>query len=330
MTGTPVPPSRRRGLAGVAVQLVLLAALAVFVVRFVDREQIALAVASVSLASFLVFFVLMMATRLVAAWRWRVVARDLGLAVGFGFLLRVSLLAEFANIWLQSFIGGEAVRIWKLVQETGNRNRGAGSVALDRFVGTVSLALVCLPFVPVLGAAAEVPEPPGDVALLALLAALAAAAAAVVTWRFMAALRRLARRALAFAGRTRFLAVPLLISAAVYPLLVAAHYLGFPELGARPWTVAAALALLPRLGRVVPLSVFGLTAVEGSTVLVGALLGVSSQTLLAIVALNLTVKYVASLAGALAETAVSGTRFFRVLRERRLGAETVIETIEAP
>lgn len=309
---------RLRRLA-VALQALALAVLAALVARFVDLEQLRRAFAGVSLPSFVAFAVLMFATRMVAAWRWLVVARDhVGLPrLGFGFLLRVELLADFANVWLQSLIGGEAVRVWKVISRTGEKTRGPGSVVLDRFLGTVTLAVACLPLLVVLAARSPSLELPERVAARAGVLALAAAVVALgalLAARYVEALRSLARRAFAAAVEGRFMALPFLIGLSAYPLMAAAHYLGVPELAERSWLVAAMVAILPRLGRAIPLSIFGVTAVEGAMFGVGRLLEVSPETVLVVVALNLTTRYLGAFGGALAEISLHGTRFFRDLR----------------
>lgn len=319
--GGPMMSAARRPRWAVAVQATVLAVLLVLVLRHVDREQLRPAFESVTLASFCVFVALMFAVRMLAAWRWLVVARDhVGLdGLSFGFLLRVELLADFANVWLPSLIGGEAVRVWQVIQRTGEKRLGPGSVVLDRFVGTVTLGLGCLPFLAVVAVHApslELPEVtvhPG----VAALAALMAAAGAWMAVRYVEAFRSLARRALASAVRSRFMAVPAMISLGAFPLMAAAHYLGVPELAAHSWLVAATVAILPRLGRAIPLSVFGVTAVEGAMFAVGKLLGVDSETLLVVIALNLAARYLGAFAGALAEMSLHGTRFFRDVRDAR-------------
>lgn len=329
----PSSPSRRWVLL---VQAVLVGVLVVLAVRYLDRDQIALAFASVSPASFLIFTLLTFSVRMVAAWRWLVVARDhVGLSgLSFGFLLRVELLADFAGIWLQSAIGGEAVRVWKVVQRTGEKARGPGSMVLDRFVGVASLAVACAPFLVVLALRApqfEIGEIlPVDLWWAAALAAAGLALASFLALRYLEVLRTLARRLLDTALRSRFLVLPILISLAGYLCMVGAHYLGIPELTERGFWVAGAIAVLPRLAQVVPLSFFGLTAVEGAAAALGKLLGVSPETILVIVALSLTVRYLGALGGALAELALHGTRFFRDVRRAGGPAEPAMRVIPPP
>jgi len=316
-------PAVRHPRWAVAAQVTALAVLLVLVLRYVDREQLRPAFASVSPASFCVFVALMFAVRMLAAWRWLVVARDhVGLAgLSFGFLLRVELLADFANVWLPSLIGGEAVRVWQVIRRTGEKKLGPGSIVLDRFVGTITLGLACLPFLAVLAVRApslELPEVavrPWAIALAVLVAGFGAVAAV----RYVEAFRALARRALVSAVRSRFMVGPAAISLGAFPLMAAAHYLGVPGLAARSWLVAATVAILPRLGRAIPLSVFGVTAVEGAIFAVGKLLEVDTETLLVVIALNLVARYLGAAAGALAEMSLHGLRFFRDVRASSAG-----------
>ncbi len=298
------------------VQLLLLCALLVVAFFFFDLEQVRVALNQVSLPNLLGFLTLMLAARAVAAWRWKIVARDhAGLPeVSALFLLRVELLAGFADLWLQSFIGGEAVRMWKVGQRTGKGKQAVASVALDRVVGTVGLLAACLPLLITLGAAAPELRISGQSWLLVGLTALLLALATVVVFRTIPVARMFLRRSLDFLRDQRFPLVPLLISLLIYPLIVLAHKTGFPTLGGGSWLVVAMVALLPRLGRIVPLSLFGITAVEGSIFVVGSLLEVPTETLVLVVALNLLAKYVASGLGAVAELVADGRRFFREVR----------------
>lgn len=309
------PRPRRRW--GVAVQAIVLAVLLVLVFRFIDREQIVLAFRSVSLSSFVAFAAFMFSVRMIAAWRWLVVAREhFGLPrLTFGFLLRVELLADFAGIWLPSAIGGEAVRFWKIAERTGEKTRGPGSVVVDRFVGLVSLVLACAPFLVVLALQVpdlELPERfPVDLRWVVAVSAAALALGAVLARRYYEVLKGLARKFLDSALRSRFMVVPIVISLLGFVCMVFAHYLGFPELAERGWWVAGMIAVLPRLGRAVPLSIFGVTVVEGAMFGLGKLLEIRPEVILVVVALNLTVRYLGSLVGAVAELSLHGTRIFR-------------------
>jgi len=325
---TRAPRSRRRAWLGLVAQVVVLGGLLVAGFYLLDVGQVRLAFRGVGAGNMAGFVLLMLATRVVTAWRWRIVARNhLGLdAVTVPFLLRVGLLAEFANLWVQSIVGGEAVRIWKVARRTGDRKLGAGSVVLDRVVGTVSLVVACSPLLVVL--AMTTPKVRLSVQSWEVLGGTAVVlglAGVVVLWTVPWA-RSLLRRSLEFVTKHRFLGAPFAVSLLLYPLIVLAHRVGFPELAGRSWLVVAMVALLPRLGWAVPLSLFGITAVEGSVLVVGALLEVSSETLVVVVALNLLTRYLASGLGAVSELVADGSRFFGELRTAgSAGGEALVE-----
>lgn len=316
---SPSPSSVRRKRLALLVQMVVLAVLLVLVFRFFDREQISLALETVSLPLFVAFLILMFAVRVLTAYRWWVVAeKHVGVSgLTVGYLLRVELLADFGNIWMQSLVGGEAIRVWKVIQRSGEKTLGPATVVLDRVVGTASLVLVCLPFLVVLifqVPTLSLPERiPVDMRLVAGAAAVSLLAS-LMALRYVEALRSLMRQALQSVLRSRFMIGPLLISIVSYPVMIVAHYVGVQELAERGLLVTAMVTVLPRLGRAIPLSIFGVTAVEGATFAIGALLEVSSQALLVVVALNLTSRYLSSILGALAEISMGGTRFFSEVR----------------
>ncbi len=276
---------------------------------FFDFQEIAKAFRSqLSIGDILLFTVLMLSIRLINSWRWLVICRNcLGLKeYSFGFIVRVSFLVEFVNIWFPSFIGGEAVKIWKLSREAEMSREIPISVLLDRIVGIGSLALVCLPFLvlfphflPDLSRAASNPLLLwGGIGFVVLVGGAA-------IWKRQTFID-LIRRSWSFFLENDYLVGPMLISILGYPVMVGAYYMLFMSLEPQVWLDVSAVTLIPRFGRVFPVAIAGVGAVEGGTLIIGKYLGMGAQLLAIVVAVHIFSKYVASLLGAILEIVFEG------------------------
>jgi uncharacterized protein (TIRG00374 family) len=84
------------------------------------------------------------ATVFVAAARWRVVLRTLGVKVSVISLSVLVIIAVFFNQTLPSNLGGDAMRVWRLFRRGAGLQRAIGSVLLDHVVSVVGLALLVL------------------------------------------------------------------------------------------------------------------------------------------------------------------------------------------
>ena len=144
-----------RVLGGVAVVAVLLARLGTgpFVegIRLVDAE--ALAAAGVILAL----------TTVCNAWRWRLVARGLGVPMPLGTAIAGSYRAQFLNTTLPGGVLGDLHRAVTHGRAAGDLGRGVRAVAWERAVGQLVQVAVALAVLLVL------PSPVPSRATLALL-----------------------------------------------------------------------------------------------------------------------------------------------------------------
>ena len=301
----------------VALQVGFLVGIAVLAYFFFDFDKIKVAFQNLSLGVIGIYVGLMLLIRLINSWRWLMICQEcLGLEnYSYWFIVRVSLLVEFVNVWFPSFIGGEAVKVWKLSQEDEMSKMIPISVLLDRVVGIASLGVVCLPFLvlfppflPDLQAAAQNP--------LILWGGVAFGLAVIGAglWKRKMFLN-LARRSWGFFVDNNYLVGPMLVSILGYPVMVLAYYLLFWALEPQGWLDTSVVTLVPRFGRIFPVSAFGVGAVEGGTVIVGKYLSMSAQVLVVVVAVHVSSKYVASLLGALLEVIYEGTSSFRKLLE---------------
>ena len=89
-------------------------------------------------AAFAAFFV----SICVAAARWGVVLRALGVKVPLPTLATLIIMSVFFNQTLPSNLGGDAMRIWRLFRRGAGLQRAVGSILLDHVMSLVGLALL--------------------------------------------------------------------------------------------------------------------------------------------------------------------------------------------
>jgi uncharacterized protein (TIRG00374 family) len=80
----------------------------------------------------------------IAAARWQMVLRALGVNVSVISLNVLLVIAVFFNQTLPSNLGGDAMRVWRLFRRGAGLQRAIGSVLLDHVVSLVGLALLVL------------------------------------------------------------------------------------------------------------------------------------------------------------------------------------------
>lgn len=76
------------------------------------------------------------------AWRWQLLVRALGLALGFASALRLTFVGLFFNIAVPGATGGDIVKAWYAARRLGAGTRAVVSVIFDRFVGLFGLVVL--------------------------------------------------------------------------------------------------------------------------------------------------------------------------------------------
>jgi len=88
--------------------------------------------------------------------RWQVILAALGMRLGFARAGTITWIGSFFNQALPSNVGGDFVRVWRVLRHGMPLGRAVSSVMLDRvltLVGLAVLVLACLPFSrPLIGA----------------------------------------------------------------------------------------------------------------------------------------------------------------------------------
>ncbi|MDO9599229.1 MAG: lysylphosphatidylglycerol synthase transmembrane domain-containing protein [Azoarcus sp.] len=237
----------------------------------------------------------------VSAWRWRLTAACLGLALPLGVAFREYYLASFLNQVLPGGVGGDLTRAWRHAGAVdGGRapwhavliERASGQLAL-LLVGGAALALSPALRVGMVDAIAALPLPSGVWALgglaVGLLAFRRLRPALAVLWR---------DARLALFART-VLPLQLLGSLALVASYIAVYFCCARAIGiGRP--AAELLPLIPPvlLAMAIPLSVAGWGVREGAAALVWLLAGLPPAEGVAISVVYGVVVLVSSLPGA--------------------------------
>jgi uncharacterized protein (TIRG00374 family) len=80
----------------------------------------------------------------VFAFRWQILIRGYGLNVSTKLLFKYYLIGLFFNNFLPTAIGGDVLRIYNLVRESGERTIGFASVLTERLAGITSTFILTI------------------------------------------------------------------------------------------------------------------------------------------------------------------------------------------
>ncbi len=133
------PRSRTRAQVGFAIRLLLGLGLLSFLLSRVDRAALFHQLARERVTYFLAATLLYIAGQMVAAFRWRYLARMLALyGTVFEFIVYF-FVGVFTNLFVPGLVGGDAARALYLGRRKGHVGRAAATVAADRMVGLLAL-----------------------------------------------------------------------------------------------------------------------------------------------------------------------------------------------
>ncbi|KHK95676.1 hypothetical protein LK09_18585 [Microbacterium mangrovi] len=233
-------------------------------------------VASVSGAAIVAAVALAAVATGAAAWRWRMVATRLGLALPWRSALAAYYRSQFVNSVLPGGILGDVHRAYAHGRDQGAVGAAARAVAAERVAGQIVQATVTLTVVLPLGFASALGPVAWSAGILGTLAGAAAVVAVAIprTRRLLAAqlqlLRPLARRPAALVAIV--IASVLVVAAHVAMFLVAASAVGVASRPAQ--LVPLALAVL--CASALPLNVGGWGPREAASAAVFAVAGFAS------------------------------------------------------
>ncbi len=85
---------------------------------------------------------LVLADRLVMIWRWVLLLRATGAPISTREAASIFLVSSFVGSFLPAGIGGDAARAYSLGRHTSQRGAAVASVAIDRLLGVIAIALM--------------------------------------------------------------------------------------------------------------------------------------------------------------------------------------------
>lgn len=151
MPADPLPNGGRTSpaavsLFGTALRVAVAGGLLWYAARGVDWTRVGSAVQAASWRWVAVAVALVVADRVLMAWRWLVLLRAIEgpLPLSLGRLLRVFFVSTFVGTFLPGSVGGDALRAVGLSRLGVTVANSVASVAVDRLLGTVSVFLMAV------------------------------------------------------------------------------------------------------------------------------------------------------------------------------------------
>lgn len=133
-------PGRRALL--MALRLIVSGGLLAFLVWQADPATIWERWRMASLPLLVLTFLIQLGCLVLSAFKWSVLLRARGHNPPFGWLLGLYLVGQFANNFLPTSVGGDAVRLISLGRRIGSYAQASASVFLERLTGFLALSLI--------------------------------------------------------------------------------------------------------------------------------------------------------------------------------------------
>ncbi len=137
-----------------ALKAIISIGLLTYLIHIADPEKILESFSSIldnnGLIYLVIAFILALLSVLLMSFRWQVLLRGYNLNFGLFKLYGFYLIGMFFNNFLPTSIGGDVIRIYKVVNESDDRTVGFASVIIERMMGiaaTTFLAIFSLFFI---------------------------------------------------------------------------------------------------------------------------------------------------------------------------------------
>lgn len=166
----------RRAAGSHAVRLAITAAILAWLSTRIDMGAAVRAVVAIDPVALALVLGLVALDRSVMIWRWVLLLRAIGSPLTLATASHIFLVSSFVGSFLPAGVGGDAARAWSLARHTATRADAVASVAVDRLLGLLSLAVMGVAGLAAWSSAA------GDVTRVALSVALLGAACLAVFW----------------------------------------------------------------------------------------------------------------------------------------------------
>ena len=130
--------------AKTAVKFVVTVLLFYFLLKYIDVDQLIAILAKSHGGYILIAFAAQMASTFLAAYRWRLIMKELGFNEKVSFYVQSYFKGTFFNQVLPGSIGGDATRMIDLVQKGYEKKDAFYGIFVDRVVGLVGLLVLNL------------------------------------------------------------------------------------------------------------------------------------------------------------------------------------------
>lgn len=276
----PAPPkgSRARALLSYAIKALLGLGLLAFILSRLNRQELLGLLSRERISYFLLATALYVIGQAIASYRWKLLARMLGVAARYLDFLLFSFIGAFTNLFVPGLIGGDAARAVYLGRRNHEMGKAVASVLADRLIGLLALVWVSVFCLAALSHGAlprEVTLPTFALGGLSLLAFLALPLVTVLA-RLMPSRLRATIEILTpyLKGRTGLLP-PIALSFGLHVLQVVAQYVLGLGLGlSLPFRLFLLCVPIGNLFAALPITLNGLGVREGVYVLLFGMLGV--------------------------------------------------------
>jgi len=143
-SGEANPEPTRRGHAATFMKAAVSAALLIFLVRRVNREELGAMLRQTD-PLWVLFSVLFGVIPIaISSWKWWILLRAKGKPVPFRQLFNLYLAGLFINNFFPSTIGGDIFRGYEAGRDVGDRALAMASVFMERFTGMTALMAIAL------------------------------------------------------------------------------------------------------------------------------------------------------------------------------------------
>jgi uncharacterized protein (TIRG00374 family) len=123
-------------------RVLLTAAILAYLAAQFDMRDALRAVARTDLSHLLVVLALVACDRILMIWRWVLLLRSTGSPITPRAAARIFLVSSFVGSFLPAGVGGDAARAYALMRHTARGGEAVASVAMDRYLGVVALAVL--------------------------------------------------------------------------------------------------------------------------------------------------------------------------------------------
>lgn len=124
------------------VRLAITVAILAWMATRIDMGEALRALLAVHPLALVIVAALVACDRVVMIWRWVLLLRATGAPIRTRDAARIFLVSSFVGGFLPAGVGGDAARAWSLAQHTDRRSEAVASVAIDRVLGVVALAML--------------------------------------------------------------------------------------------------------------------------------------------------------------------------------------------